>query len=262
MSNTKQFMSLSTALITFIFAGCGGGGGSSTPVNPPSTTTVTVSDAYILEANVTIGGVLFDIEPDDGVYEWTRSLVGDLRSVGGAIDLGEPFGIATETDPKALEMRAPSGYSHINPFTEMLVADINTSKYTAAKAVAGEDGLLFNYDVVKAGISNIEVAKDTAKAALELAGNTVAVPGIDTCLTNTCIDAILLNRLMDLNGAFEPECEKLPGEENCIDPVLSSSSSSSSLSSSSSSSSLSSSSSSSSLSSSSSSTGDPFPVTE
>lgn len=141
----------------------------------PSAMHVTVSDAYVLEANVTIGGSPADIWLEDGAYEWSEIHTGVLRTLGGANDLADPKQIATEADPNALALQAPVGYHHINPFTTMLVMggyDLNAT-YPAAAAVEGEDGLAFNYDVVKAGDvaagGSLSVAKDVAKAALTLA---------------------------------------------------------------------------------------------
>ncbi len=136
---------------------------------------VTVSDAYILEANVTIGGVLADIVLENGAYEWLTGQTGSIAVVGGANDLADPKNVATEDDPKAYPMYAPEGYRHVNPFTTMLVKgmqDVET-QFPAAAAKAGENGLPFNFDVVAAGDvslgGDLAIAKETAKAAVILA---------------------------------------------------------------------------------------------
>lgn len=192
---------------------------SSAVSSVPLEMSVTVSDAYVLEATVTANGIAADIKAGPGVYEWKEYHSGLLQSTGGANDLADPRNEATEADPKALTLRAPSGYRHINPFTEMLVAQMSTSTYPSASAVEGEDGLVFNYDVVEAGNArlggDINIAKETAEAALLLSGNdsTENSAEIDACETNSCLDAILLREMMASEGPYEPECEPLPGQD-------------------------------------------------
>ncbi|GEM_PF-5288960 len=148
---------------------------SNSSSSAPSVRRVRVSDAYILEANVTIGGMLADIRLEDGQYEWIEMPTGILRSVGGANDLAEPVGVATEDDPGAFPMSAPEGYTHINPFTSMLERGGYDPEdaYPVAAAHPGENGLPFNYDVVAAGNAaaggDLNIAKEVAKAALTLA---------------------------------------------------------------------------------------------
>ncbi len=135
---------------------------------PSRYTSVTVSDAYVLGAVVKINGVSNDIDAGDGVYEWLENYSGAIVTEGGANDLAAPFGDATADDPAAFTMKAPQGYAHVNPFTTLMVegaVDLNTT-YPLATQRDGEDGLIYNFDVVAAGAEDIRIAKEAAKAAL------------------------------------------------------------------------------------------------
>jgi hypothetical protein len=107
------------------------------------------------------------IEVGNGVYEWSDGTIGELMSIGGANDLATPIGEATEADPLAVSLTAPSGYANMNPFTTMLATtdkDILANKYPASTAIDAN----YDFDVVAEGMQNLDVAKETAKAALSL----------------------------------------------------------------------------------------------
>ena len=135
---------------------------------------ITVSDAYILEADVRIGDRPADLILDNGQYEWWSQVNGKLTASGGANDLAEPKNEATDADPKSYVMSAPAGYTHINPFTTLLVNGVDREALkqqypNAAEWGQSEGGKLFNFDVVKAGETFLPIAKETARAALVLA---------------------------------------------------------------------------------------------
>jgi len=138
-------------------------------------TKVTVADGYVLGAVVKIGETSNDIDGGEGVYEWLENVTGAITTQGGANDIAEPLGEATEDDPNAYPLRAPEGYSHVNPFTTLLVdgaANLDTT-YPHASAYNGEDELKYNFDVVAVGNcetqSGCAIAKEAAKAALAVA---------------------------------------------------------------------------------------------
>jgi hypothetical protein len=125
-----------------------------------------VSDAYVLGADVTAGGVPADLEVGEGVYEFLSSPVAGALLVKDGVNDTSGDGVADTGEPLAPEMSAPEGYTNVNPFTTMLVngaTDLATM-YPAAAAVMAN----FDFDVVEAGAVNLDVAKETAKAALTL----------------------------------------------------------------------------------------------
>jgi len=196
MASKKQWLSVvaATALAaSFTMTGCGSSGSSShssssvTSASSESSVSsnassssvgpvvIKVSDAYVVEANVTAGTVEAINEIGNGEYEFNTSISGMLMAVGGANDL-DGDGSATNADPKAPTLKAPEGYTNINPFTTMLVngeTDLNTTYPNAAFATT-DSGFQFDFDVVAAGDADnngsIDIAKETAKAALTLSG--------------------------------------------------------------------------------------------
>ncbi len=190
MASKKQWYSVvaATALAaSFTMSGCGSSGGSSgssssvassTSSNASSSSAgpviVKVSDAYVLSANVTAGSAQA-IEVGNGDYEFNTSISGTLMAEGGANDI-DGDGNATAADPKAPTLKAPEGYTNINPFTTLVangVADVNTT-FPNAAAYPTQSGMQFDFDVVAVGDADnngsIDIAKETAKAALYASG--------------------------------------------------------------------------------------------
>jgi len=181
----KQILSVVAASLlaaSFTFTGCGNDNkrapaaassssvvsvSSSSASSVAGTTLIKVSDAYVLLADVTAGGVAADLEVGEGVYEFLSSpLAGDLLVKNGVNDTNGN-GVAETGEALAPEMSAPAGYANVNPFTTMLVNGVEglSTTYPAAAAVMAANP--FDFDVVAAG-ENLDVAKETAKAALTL----------------------------------------------------------------------------------------------
>jgi hypothetical protein len=145
----KQILSLVAAsLLAATFAGCGnscrpgtdcGGGGGTPPpdnnVTPPiETIDVTVSDAYVYEAQVTKAGMEFNTQ-NGAVYTWNNSTPGAFESFGGANDTNGNA-MADAEDPVAPNMKAAAGSKNINPFTTLevngMTLDAINSRYGIA----------------------------------------------------------------------------------------------------------------------------------
>ncbi|MEA1973265.1 MAG: hypothetical protein U9N34_08240, partial [Candidatus Cloacimonadota bacterium] len=128
-----------TISIMAVILGCGGGGSSGGSATSSESTNggvassvgnnatpnysqvrVSVGVAYVLDADVTINSRLADIIVDDGQYEWLEYYSGNIISEEGAIDIAEPFGIATSDDIASVIMTAPQDYYNVNPFTSLL----------------------------------------------------------------------------------------------------------------------------------------------
>ncbi len=210
----KQILSLVVAsLLAATFVGCGSSN-DSTPAAAAQPFDVTVSDAYVYNAEVTKGGLGYSTA-DGAVYTWTDAAPGNFASVGGANDIDGIVG-ASAGDTTAISMSANGDYSNINPFTTletggMTLNDIN-SKY-------GIDLNTTDIDVVKADLS---VYKAAAKAALEIASGNQITPPAPTPDDN--------GTTPDVNGTMDPEiapsrpaiefraiAPSRPGEEPAVD---------------------------------------------
>ena len=237
MANKKQLISVVAASVlaaSFTFTGCGSSSSSSTPPASSSSSSsngssssagpvmIKVSDAYVLNANVTAGSATA-IVVGNGDYEFNSTISGMIVSEGGANDVAEPFGEATDADPIAPAMSAPEGYTNVNPFTTMLAsktAEEIAVMYPAAGDVNGTDGMAFNFDVVAAGSENLDIAKETAKAALTVSGYT-GTPGSSSSMMSSSSSS-------DDNTSPFPAAQRadecvptFPGD--CQEPVSSSS---------------------------------------
>lgn len=190
----KILISVITASIVsglFILTGCGGGSSSKTTDNEKETigsTTVQVSDAYVLGATVKAGNKTFNLYRSNGKYEIAENNVsGNLSAIGGindlngndVIDVGEPYSPA---------LYAPSGYTNITPFTTMIVNNVDIASEVDYQAVA-IFAPNYDFDVVEEGV-NFEngIAQATAIAALRLSaggdgsGKVVNIDSIDESL--------------------------------------------------------------------------------
>lgn len=163
-------------------------------------TRVLVSDAYVLNADVTINGTKANINAGGGVYEWTSAMNGTIVASNGVNDLNGNSGVDVN-DAYAPQLSAPAGYANVNPFTTLLVQGASNSVMFSNYPNAFNVGSSFDFDVVAEGNKNIEVAKEVLKAALSLAtaqkapsfragDNCVKVPilpsNIDPNETNYC----------------------------------------------------------------------------
>ncbi len=238
MANKMQLISVVAASVlaaSFTFTGCGSSS-SSTP--PPVTSSsssslsssssslsssssssvpiavqIKVSDAYVLNADVTSGAQTAIIVDNNGTYEFVQRPFDVLVSKGGANDVAAPIGEATSADPIAPDMSAPVGYTNVNPFTTMLVngmsADDITAIYPAAGAVNATPA--FNYDVVAAGDTNaqgnLDVAKDAAKAALKVSGYDGGSSSSSMSSTSSISSVSSSSSSLNCDGAFpDPGC--------------------------------------------------------
>ncbi len=167
----KEILSLVTAsLLVATLVGCGSSCRPGTdcsdtggPIDANETIgsiDVTVSDAYVYEASVTKGGVLFNTA-NGPIYSWSDTIEAAFKSVGGANDTNGN-GMADAEDPIAPNMEAKAGSKNINPFTTLeasgITLDAINEKYGIALTTT-------DVDVTKEDLS---VYKAAAKASLEL----------------------------------------------------------------------------------------------
>ena len=130
---------------------------------------VTVSDPYVLGANVYYVNELGPkaIEVGNGVYEFENGEDGPFLSKGGHEDVNGN-GQIDAGEPKAPDMRAPKGSKNINPFQTMKMEGMTLDEIIAKyPSLQGRDNL--DFDVVEESADNLDMKKDTAKAAIELA---------------------------------------------------------------------------------------------
>ena len=165
---------------------------SSSSSAPAELTTVKVSDAYVINANVTVGGTALGVEVGDGVYEAAQALSGAIMVKNGVNDLNGNNVVDTdennnsEYDVVAVTLQAPEGYANVNPFTTLKVlglTDTNAAKIFP-KAVAIDP--TFDFDVV----ANPEVANEVLIAALSVQNTAAAaqrdiLPGGSSSSTST-----------------------------------------------------------------------------
>ena len=159
---------------------------SSSSSAPAQMTTVKVSDAYVINANVTVGGEALTVEVGNGVYEEAKALNGVIMVKNGVNDLNGNNKVDTdennnsEYDVAAVTLQAPAGYANVNPFTTLKVlglTDTNAAKIFP-KAVAIDP--MFDFDVV----ANPELANEVLIAALSVQNTAAAaqrgiLPGDD-----------------------------------------------------------------------------------
>lgn len=173
-------ISISTSVV--IMTGCGGGSSSSVGLSSSSgdtkssssssqiliPTQVRVSDAYVLNADVSVGDVVFTHYVESGIYEINQeNLTGLLKASNGINDLNNN-GQIDNGEPHAPLLTAPSGYKNITPFTTLLVNGVDIISISDYNAVASF-APLYDFDVVAEG-GNFEngIAQATAIAALRL----------------------------------------------------------------------------------------------
>ncbi len=137
---------------------------------------VRVSDAYVMNATVTMGGVAADIEVEGspGMYEWINAYKGAFVVAIRATNDINRNGIADASDSYAPALSAPEGYEHINPFTTMKVNGVSSSTLFINYPNSFNIDPNFDFDVVAASKSNFDLAKEVLKAALTLATEQVA----------------------------------------------------------------------------------------
>ncbi len=166
-----RYISLSLGVVTALFViGCGSGGGG-VNVQTPSETAydVRVSGSYIVNATVKSGNDTAEEIPSNGSgwYRFSQQPSQPFVVTGGVNDIAAANGKADVGEPYAPEFKAPSGYHNITPFTTLLIELGSTAmaqQFPNAYAYQND----FDFDAVKASTSNLNIAKETAKAALML----------------------------------------------------------------------------------------------
>ena len=151
--------------IAFTLIGCGSS--SSSPSTLPS---VLVSDAYVVDATVKSGDAQAyeDTNRSAGWYQFTSPLTNDenITVIGGVNDIQPPNGKADIGEPYAPTLQAPIYYKNITPFTTMMLRNKQVAREKYPNAYAYNPS--FDFDVVKLSEQNLSIAKENAKAALEL----------------------------------------------------------------------------------------------
>ncbi len=195
-SSVSSTSSTATTTSTSSQAATSTGASSSTGGSTATTTSVLISDAYVLNATVTMGGVEANIEVGEGKYEWTNTANGAFVVAIRATNDLNGNKIADAADAYAPALKAPTGYSNINPFTTMLAngvlpGDMKVA-YPRAEFIASSLNLvngtkMYDFDVVSKGSTDLELAKETLKAALTLATEQVAAasaPNFRVCVAS------------------------------------------------------------------------------
>ncbi len=151
---------------------------SSSSSAPTGSTTVKVSDAYVIGATVTIGGTALEIEADDGLYETAEdNITGQIVAMNGYNDLNANNVVdvkadenTTDYDVVAMTLTAPSGYANVNPFTTLLDSGLtmeNAAKiFPIASAIVTDNA--FDFDVV----AESDVANEVLIAVLTVQNGT------------------------------------------------------------------------------------------
>ncbi len=157
--------SLYTLIVVFVIVllGCDGNNSST------SSTFVRVSDGYVVDATVMSGTKQANetAQKGSGWYTFSGKPSDAITVSGGINDIVNANGQADSGEPYAPMMNAPSSYTHINPFTTLLNAlgsDAMAQNYPNAYALDPT----FNFNVVSAGEDDIEIMRETAKAAIYL----------------------------------------------------------------------------------------------
>lgn len=151
---------------------------ASTASSASSTTYINVSDGYVLGAVVTSGTqTAQEYDPlGAGWYRFEATPEAQIVAAGGVNDIVTVNGLSDAGEPYAPTLRAPAGYGNVTPLTTMLL-DKGSSETAALYPNAYAYDNRFDFDVVAASLQNLAIAKENAKAAIELSypGTTVAV---------------------------------------------------------------------------------------
>ena len=145
---------------------------SSSSSAPTGSTTVKVSDAYVIGATVTIGATNLEIEVGDGVYETAEdNITGAIVVTNGVNDLNGNNVIDTdennnsEYDVAAVTLKAPAGYANVNPFTTLLEDGLSAENAAKIFPLASAIDPTFDFDVVAdSSVANeVYIAVETIK---------------------------------------------------------------------------------------------------
>jgi trypsin len=150
--------------IAFLIIGCG-----SSSSSPTTLQSVLVSDAYVVNAKVTAGAVnAYEDKTREipGWYQFEEPISENITVSGGVNDINPSNGRANNGEPYTPILKAPAYYQNVNPFTTMMLINKQEAEEKYPNAYAYNPS--FNFDVVKLSIENLSIAKENAKAALEL----------------------------------------------------------------------------------------------
>ncbi len=150
------------SFVTFLIIGCGSNSSHSTLHS------VLVSDAYVINANVNAGNISAyeDIKKGTGYYQFEAPIDKDIIVTNGINDINPENGQADSGEPYTPVLKAPSYYKNVTPFTTMMLIDAQKAKTDYPNAYIYNSS--FDFDVVKASKENLLIAKENAKAAIEL----------------------------------------------------------------------------------------------
>ena len=149
--------------VAFFIIGCGSGSSSSSTLH-----SILVSDAYVVNATAISGDAIAyeDSNKGAGWYQFEEPINEDITILDGVNDISPANGKADAGEPYTPQLKAPSYYQNINPFTTMMLLDEQAAKVNYPNAYKYDPS--FNFDVVKLSEQNLSIAKENAKAALEL----------------------------------------------------------------------------------------------
>lgn len=162
----------------FMLIGCGGGSSSGTI---PS---VLVSDAYVVDATVRSGETLAyeTHEKGAGWYQFKTTINKDITVENGVNDIQPTNGKPDEGEPYAPTLKAPSYYQNVTPLSTMMLQYPASMKERYPNAYSYDSS--FNFDVVKVSEQNLSIAKENAKAAIELSAEQSAKKVVNLRIIN------------------------------------------------------------------------------
>jgi len=144
---------------------------SSSSSVPAQMTSVKVSDAYVINATVTVGATTLDVEADNGVYETASVVTGAIKAMNGINDLNGNNAVDTKIDENttdydvtAVTLQAPANFANVNPFTTLSVVGLTADNAAKIFPVASAIDATFDFDVV----ANPTVANEVLIAAISI----------------------------------------------------------------------------------------------
>jgi len=163
---------------TFLLIGCGGGSSSGTI---PS---ILVSDAYVVNATVTSGEAFAYEVPEKGAgwYQFETTINKDITVENGVNDIQPSNGKPDNGEPYAPILKAPSYYQNVTPLTTMMLQYPTSMKERYPNAFIYDSS--FNFDVEKVSEQNLSIAKENAKAAIELSAGQSAKKVVNLRIIN------------------------------------------------------------------------------
>lgn len=161
----KHSMIALSIAAAFAILGCGGGGGNSSG----TLTDIRVSDGYVVNAVVTSGDLEATEIPSQGAgwYRIKQDITENIIVTKGVNDILHVNGIPDSGEPYVPSMEAPANYKNVNPFTTLMFF-FSDEEMQDEFPKAHDYDATFNFDVVKASQADLDIAKETARAAMAL----------------------------------------------------------------------------------------------